>query len=305
MSIVKGIKSATEGYIKNFYNLSATEPKIFSETYFSTNNEEDCIIKIANEWPENIFLKAMINPINFSEQEDVTIEYREGKKIFASTSLYRNPKFDSSSQIQDLKNLCSQIDVVYEGNGEIFINHETEKFKGNTTQDYFLDLKDNILFKKEFLTEHIKNIVDDITPKMENGSSSVRNSVPKTSVLFLHPYGGYYKLGDHPRNIESCIFYSTFNAKNTVLKAFTLKNIQSLGIDPFQNQILRNQTHIIGIKNFTESQKLNLYDEIKSGKCVIDVTNRNIKEICRYKSVGLEHFEGTNIIKIKFEGEKK
>ena len=204
-----------------------------------------------------------------------------------------------------MENLCSRIDIVYEGNGEIFINGETEKFRGNSSQDYFLNFKDNILFRKEFLTEKIKNIIDSAVGKNEIDSASVRNSISKTSVLPLHPYGGYYKYGSHPKDIESCIFYSTFNARNTVLKAFTLEKIKSMGINPFQDQISRDQKRIIGIKNFTESQKLNLCDEIKSGKCIINVTNRNISEIRQYKSIDLEHIENTNIIKIKFEGEQK
>ena len=298
MSIIRGLRSISSGYARNFSNISDSEEEISGEICLITQ-DEDCSIKIANDWPENIFLRATINPVGFEKHPKISIQRIENGKNLGAVDIYGNPQFASNSFLKNSECICSEIVVAYDGAGESIIDGTKEKFHGTEFSDYSLELTDDVIFRKEFLTEKISNISEEyVVDKIHN--VSVLKDKPDLVTFCLHPYGGYYKFGDHPQCIESCVFSSAIDSQKTVLKAWTLSKLRSIGIDPSKDQKLKDTTTLLGIKNFLPSQRINFLEEINSGNCKIAITNRNISETCRYKSIGLDHIPNTNIIIINF-----
>jgi hypothetical protein len=82
----------------------------------------------------------------------------------------------------------------------------------------------------------------------------------------------------------------------------TLKN---LGIDPTEDRISEGGYKFVGIKEFSQSQQMNLHDELKDGACRLEVINRNTNEKCFYKSNAVFHVAKTNLITINFLKEWK
>ena len=299
MPIERGIRAISAGYVQDFFDIPDTEENISGEVCVSTNDSEPCVIKVAEEWPGNIVLTARIRPKLLKENDDVTVEKTEGAFHAEKMSLYKNPRFDSLSEIRNVNFLCSEITIFYEDIGESFVNGVEEKFYGTSFANYSFDLVDKVIFSKKFLSEK-RNIEDSDSPPSVMASSGDHDQ----PYVHFYSYGGYYKFGDHPQCIESCVFYVKSHMKKTNIRAFPISVLRNRGLDPFADQTLNDGTKIIGVKNFTESQKQNLYDEIKSEKCVIDVTNGNNGEKCRYKSVSLRHIENTDLIKINFKKEQ-
>ena len=261
--------------------------------------DDDCVVKIANDWPENILLRATINPIGFEKHPKISLRRIEEGKDLGAVDVYGNPQFASISFLKNPQCICSEIVVAYDGAGECVIDGTTEKFHGTEFSDYFFELPDGVIFRKEFLTEKNPNISEEYSVDKKYQVSVLKGRSDLVTFC-LHPYGGYYKFGDHPQHIESCVFASAIDAQKSVLKAWTLSKLRSIGIDPSKDQNLKDTTKLLGVKSFSPSQQMNFLEEINSGNCKINITNRNINEICQYKSVGLNHIAGTNIIIINF-----
>ena len=72
MSIIRGLRSISNGYTRNLSNISDSEEEISGEICLITQ-DDNCNIKIANNWPENIFLRATINPVGFEKYPKISI----------------------------------------------------------------------------------------------------------------------------------------------------------------------------------------------------------------------------------------
>jgi hypothetical protein len=76
--------------------------------------------------------------------------------------------------------------------------------------------------------------------------------------------------------------------------------LQNSGTDPSGDIRSESVYEFAGIKDFSESQKMNLYDELKNGFCRIELLNKNTAEKIIYKSNGVFHIPQTNLITINF-----
>jgi hypothetical protein len=104
----------------------------------------------------------------------------------------------------------------------------------------------------------------------------------------------------HPKQIESCIFRISLVEDSPFLRVSRLSVLQNSGIDPSEDQRSEYGYKFAGIKDFSESQKINLYDEFKNGFCRIELINKNTQEKRIYKSNGVFHTPQTNLISINF-----
>ena len=103
-------------------------------------------------------------------------------------------------------------------------------------------------------------------------SGSISEQITEKMPYKIYPYGGFYEYGVHPKEIASCFFHIKLPS----------------------GQIF------VGIKEFSPSQKMNLYDEVLGGACGFLLANKSTGEQCRYKSNNLSHISGTDLIKIVF-----
>ncbi|MBR1735146.1 MAG: hypothetical protein IJ730_06890, partial [Alphaproteobacteria bacterium] len=71
------------------------------------------------------------------------------------------------------------------------------------------------------------------------------------------------------------------------------------------DSILTGNQNLIGIKEFSQSQKMSLYEELLSGACKFTLVNKNTNEQSDYISNAVAHISGTDLIKINFINAKK
>ena len=262
------------------------------------SDDEDDLIKTVNEWPEMITLNASIEPENVKNIKTYISMIDENSKI-ANVFIYDNPKISPQSSVQ--KKCYSKIIIVYENTGKS--SHRNETFTGTTFENFELELIDNIMFEKHFMLLE-KNIqeIRKFDPQM---NSYIIENGQKISCK-IYPYGGFYEYGVHPKQIESCVFRLVNENPDLRIKISKLSDVEKTGIDPTKDSKVENGVQkFVGIKKFSDSQKINLYDEIKNGACSINIINTISDEKNIYKSCAITHIAHTNLITISFIKEKE
>lgn len=121
----------------------------------------------------------------------------------------------------------------------------------------------------------------------------------------FYAYGGFYEYGVHPKRIETCVCRTVQDGREMSLRISPISELQSAGIDVFQERIKCGSKEFIGIGSCSQPKKLSLYDELKNGACSITVKNLMTDESATYISNMVSHINGTNIITINFVKEEK
>jgi hypothetical protein len=208
-------------------------------------------------------------------------------------SIYNSPRIDTQSNVQNLKSCCSKIIVNFENTGKYLRENEAKVFVGKDFDDYQVSFQSDCLFKKEFLLcqNSISEIVD------QKGFILHENTFAKCKI---YPYGGIFEYGMHPKQMESCVFRTTYDGSSLYLRIFPLSGLRNLGIDPTSDQRMESGYQFVGMKNFTAAQKISLYDELKDGSCKISVANKNANEKSIYRSNAVLYTPKTNLISINF-----
>ncbi|MDR2780978.1 MAG: hypothetical protein LBB21_00760 [Holosporaceae bacterium] len=290
MTLTRGIRALSAGYYRDFSDVPDTDENLSTCIVLESNND-DCCASLANSWPDSIALDASMSPVEITSR--AVLERIENRDLLGRIAIYDDPKFDVQSHIQNVKSCCSEIVINFENTGKYVLGNSTLAFFGKNFDDYQLDFQSDHLFKKEFVV--CRGSIQEIAN--EKGFLQHENSFTECKI---YPYGGLFGYGMHPKQMESCIFRTVMDGRSPGLRISPLSALRSLGIDPTEDQRQEVGYKFVGVKNFSESQKINLYDELKNGFCKIEVTNRNINEKSMYKSNGIFHMPKTNLITINF-----
>ncbi|MDR2794796.1 MAG: hypothetical protein LBB12_03400 [Holosporaceae bacterium] len=296
MFLSKGIKSISNVYIRDFIDTPDTDENIKSPILLETESD-DCHVKLADTWPENITLNARLDSTKITAS--TLVERIENDKSLGKSDIYMSPAIHMDSDVKNQYSFCTKVAVIFENSGSYLQEKAKNVFFHKSFDNYVMDFekKDNILFEKKFPTLQ--------TPIVERYNSSLggflhdKNSLEKASYK-IYPYGGFYEYGGHPKSIELCVFQIAPNAKATSIVISRITTLMGRGINPFAKQILKNGTPFIGLENAPEDYKTNLYDDIKNGLCKIKLTNITTDTSIQYKSTGLLHTQNTNLIIINF-----
>jgi hypothetical protein len=299
MTIIRGIRSLYEAYDHDFGDIPDTDENI-SVGVVLESEDESGIVKLADLWPDFISLNAFMSPVAISS--NATVERIECGKNLGKMSLYHGPKLAQQSHMNNVSGCCSKIIIDFEGIGMYGLENNVVNFYGKSFDDYEVRFSSEHLFEKTFLIcENDVSLTEKyvLDPKsgiqLEYGGGMVQSR--------FYPYGGFFEYGAHPQQMESCVFRTSQDGKSLQLRVSSIRTLQNLGIDPTGDQLIENKHKFVGVKEFSPSQKMSLYDELKSGACKIEVTNKNTGEKCVFGSHSVAHVAKTNLITINFTKE--
>lgn len=296
MRITRGIRALSEVYDRDFGDVPDTEENISVGVMLETEDESG-VVKLADLWPDFISLNAVMSPTAIVS--GATVERLECGKNLGKINLYHGPKIDPQSHISNVSSCCSKITVDFENTGRYGLDGVVVNFCGKSFDDYEIKFPSKHLFEKTFL------VCKDGASLMEKYVLDSQNGVQLEEVGGMvrgrfYPYGGFFECGIHPQQMESCVFRTTQDGKSVQLRISPIRTLQNLGIDPTGDQLVENKHKFVGVKEFTPSQKTNLYDELKSGACKIEVLDRNTGETRVFGSHSVVHAARTNLITINF-----
>ncbi|MDR1361862.1 MAG: hypothetical protein LBJ16_01440 [Holosporaceae bacterium] len=316
----RGIRSLSEGYIRDFCDAPDTEENVKHELLLETESDENYNLKPAVDWPTSISLNACINfqKINAS----TIVERVENAKSLGQSNIYKTSTIDDGSPLKKIDFFCSKIIIEFENSGEYISAGTKHGFFGKIFDDYQLNFGDeidlepepepkpksdldpgaenktNVLFEKFFHNPKNEHIVEKYTSA--HGGFLQEEGAPGKAKVRIYPYGGFCEYGAHPKNMELCVFQTKANAKTTLIRIHRLSALIASGVDPFCESIMSDGTPFVGIVDLQESQKNNLYDDLKSGRCQIMLTDAITQDSQHYKSAGLTQIPDTNLITINF-----
>jgi hypothetical protein len=297
MTIIRGIRCISEGYDRDFIGVPETDENASTCVILETNNEEDFSVKIANLWPDFISLDAAMIPTAILNAS--TIERVENGVNLGKMQIYNSPRIDTQSHIDNPKLCCAKIAINFENTGKYSLDSYVFSFHGASFDDYEIQFTSASIFEKNFLScPNEASILEKYTvdsnriPRMEHPDGAIKYQV--------YPYGGFFEYGAHPKQMESCIFRTSHDGRSLYLRISKISTLQSIGIDPTCDNVSEPGYRFVGVKDFSESQKINLYDELKNGACRIEVQNKSTEESCFYKSNAVVHIAKTNLISINF-----
>ena len=269
--IIRGIRSLTKGYMRDLREISDTEENV-SNCVMLESDGENVKAEIADDWPDTITLDASISATAISSR--AAAECFEDGRSLGKISLYQNPKIDTNSAIQSVRLCCESLSIKFEGTGTFRIDNETHRFIGREFSHFKMESALENLFEKKFMTE-TANVVE----------RCVTSETRKSGQYHFYAYGGFFKYGAHPKQIEPCVC--------RIVRGREL----SLRISPV-SELLG-----IGISDLPQSQKMSLYDELKNGACSINIKNALTAEQAKYVSNMVSHISGTNLITVNFTKE--
>jgi hypothetical protein len=295
MTIARGIRALSFEYHRDFSDVPDTEENLSADIVWESCGE-DCFVEAVNLWPNSVMLEASVNPIPITSC--AILEQIKNQDSKERVSVYDSPRFDKQSHVKDSRICCSKIVVCFENSGKYVLKNNTLTFFGKKFDDYVLNFLSDCLFEKEFLfcSESILEITDERRFLRHEDTFANRK---------IYPYGGLCEYGTHPKQMESCIFRSVFDGNSLNLCVSPLSVLQNSGIDPTKDLRSESGYRFVGVKNFSVSQKTNLYDELKNGFCRIEIINGNTNEKSTYKSNGVFHTPKTNLITINFIKEEQ
>ncbi|MDR3156049.1 MAG: hypothetical protein LBT90_03035 [Holosporaceae bacterium] len=310
MSIVRGIRFLSDGYVRDFCDVPDTEENMETTVTLETHDDGSiCPIKLVEEWPASIILDASMHPIKIKQQ--AVLERFEDNGSLGKNSIYNNPRIDSCSTFKNSRLFCSKLVVLFEKAGEYFCNGRSQFFMGESFNEYSLifgngtpvsatSSKNNntVLFEKKFQTTESSSIVE----KYTRGTNKFLQTegVSGRAQYRFYAYGGHYEYGAHPQNIESCVFHSTSEGHASCIYLSKLSGLKKIGIDPDNKTNMLNDAKAIFMHTFTPSQKMTLYEEIKNNGCKMQLNNNYSAKSCTYGSNGLLHISNTNLMRINF-----
>lgn len=293
MAIIRGLKALSHGYIRNFKDISDTEENL-SSSIILESAAGDVIIDVDETWPESIMLKASMSALPISP--NLTIRRIENGHAFTPVNIYQSPKIDSRSIVQSSHMCCAKINVHFENSGVAYdIEKKPISFIGSQFDHFSIIFDASNVFEKDFM------ILDRSVTESFNSSISCSDKAVKYR---FYPYGGFFKYGAHPRQMETCVFRTVQDGRSVALRISPVSELMSAGINVFYADATEHST-VTGIHAFSDSHKLSLYDELKNGACSIKVKDEISNEISEYVSETVTHISDTNLINIYFKRKTK
>lgn len=284
--IIRSLRGIAKGYRKSNNMLGEIPSEVAPHIMFETNGHGE--VQLSDIFPKNIVLNASISQLPV--ESNAVLSRTVGDKLQKSVNLYHAPAIDSQSPIQNASFVCASVKISFENTGYA-INDDGEKqsFIGTNFDDYQIVIDDNLLYTKQFLVtnESVHENVNRDGIVLENG---------KIASCVLYPYGGYYKYGIHPKQIESTI---CFLNKNSALNIVPISSVHFM--NPTEDTLSSTNKYFIGVKFFSETQKQSLYDDIMKGECKFILKHKDQEK--QFVSNALIWQEQTNLMQINFTSE--
>ena len=302
MSIIRGIRSVSQGYFRDFVPIPETEENMQSYVVLETTSDDALTyVELSGTYPESIQLLAKIIPHkNFP---NTSVERIEDNFSLGKNAIYNSPEIYQNSNITNPNAFYSKLTLQFENSGEYLFHKKKHTFFKQTFDKYEIKFpsQNNVLFEKNFLFQ--ENSVVEKMEKKKKGNTS--NPTSENNLYRTYPYGGFYEYGAHPHEIESCIFQLHAGNSTSAIKIWKLSTFKSnLGFSATENRDMEGGMKFLGVNNFSENQKLSLYDELISGGCTFTVLDLLAQESTTYKSDGVLDIPKTNLIKINFSEDK-
>jgi len=277
--IIRSIRNFGKTYEQVANIVSDTEELIRNRAGLDFEND-NCEVELKGNLPEEIFLRASLNPILINDITKLT--RTDSGKNFVIENIYDSKFFHSDSEVKN--HFCKSVSIIYEGTGYYTKNDQYFDFSDNHFENFELDFNAE-LFRidfqtcgENFLYEQIENLKIVIGPN------------EKYSTVF-YPYGGFYFYGCHPKHIEPCLCCAQFEQKDLRIKSYTYSSLLNKNVDVTQADSRNNKIE------FIESPHIGLYEKIKNGEAKIKVKNRGETT---FKSSAVFNLTNTNLITIKF-----
>ena len=150
------------------------------------------------------------------------------------------------------------------------------EFYGENFDSFQMDISSNSIYEKEFVVQ----------------SADKKITTQNCSRIFA--YGGLFYNNIHPKQIESCLFRVVKVGSEMKLRISPLSYYAKHGVDIFNKDVSQDAS------NYNRLHRLSLYDELCLGFCKIRILNKITNENAVFKSNGVTHVNGTNLITINF-----
>lgn len=287
VSLIRGIRSMINA--RDYAIETERNEDIALSVVLETSEDENCYVKITNAWPESITLNARM----FSEKafdSAICAQVLKGAVKLGKILIYSSPTFHSASEIKNKNNFCSKLCIKYENVGEYVCNQNKSNFSGETFDDYEIKFLDkNIIFEKDF-SYLLSSFSEQLAEKAKVGSEKTKQAYR------MYPYGGFFKQGAHPEEIEECFFQIVLENSKPTIRILRAKKV-------FANMPKNIDADFLEAE--VETQKFSLYDDFLNGKCKISLINKSSEESGFYKSDSVQHISDSDLIKIHFTKEKE
>lgn len=273
--------------IRNFGKLCERAANVISDTEELIRNrstidfeDDDCAVELLEGFPEEICLRASLNPIAISESTKLI---RDDSGInFVIENIYDPQFFHSESEVKN--HFCKSVLIKYERTGYYTKDNRTIDFSEKNLENFKL-IFDDELFQMDFKTCG-KNFLHE---KLED--QKITFGLGEKSANVFYPYGGFFFYGCHPKHIEQCLCRAQFEKKNLRIRSYTYSSLLNKNIDVTRAGERNNKVE------FDESPHVGLYEKIKNGEVKIKVKNH---AEATFKSVAVFNVMNTNLITIKF-----
>lgn len=281
--LIRSLRNISKGYNRQSDVLYEISNEVAPHTMFEIKGDGE--VQLFNTFPKNIILNASISPLPIESNAVLT---RTINGQVQSMNLYNSPTIDSQSPIQNTAFCCAGVEIVFENTGyTVADDGEKQLFVGKNFADYQMVIDDNSLYTKQFLITR-----ESIQESINRDGIVVGNE--KIASCVLYPYGGYYKYGIHPKQIESTV---CFLSKNSALNIYPISDVHFMNpmaetLSPVGNK------YFVGVKNFSKTQKQSLYDDIVNGECKFILKDKEQEK--QFISNALIWQEKTNLMQINF-----
>ena len=277
--IIRSIRNFCKLYDRAANIIADTEELIRNRSAIDFEND-DCEVELSGDFPEEIYLRASLNPI--AVREITKLIRNDSGKNFVIENIYDPRFFHSESEVKN--RFCKSVLIKYEGTGYFTKDNRKYDFSGKNFENFKLNFKDE-LFQMDFQTCGEKSLCEDV------GKHKCGSGANEKYLNVFYPYGGFYFYGCHPKHIEQCVCRVVFERQNLRVKSYTYSSLLNRNIDVTRDGDRNSKVE------FNESPRIGLYEKIKNGEVKIKVKNRGE---ATFKSVAVFNVMNTNLITIKF-----
>lgn len=298
MIFIRSIRNICDEYKKNYRSIPETEENFSGSKHLEISpiiNPK--IISSSDNWPEIIALQAEMIPTEIDS--DSIFQRINGDLIGKPTHIYSYPVFAGLSFIKFPNVFCKSLQVKFNNIGEYVYKGEHFKIFSKNFDDYKIEINnDNVIFEKKFQIQKSGLQIEKYRSTATRRSELV-SDIPNI-VKHVFPYAGFFSFGCHPQNVEACVFQVEIESLATVLKVSPLSAWKSQRMSPLETCVLEGGGILLSSCDFSESEKLNLYEEIQQGALNVEISNsKNHKK--KFASYACSHIHNTNLINVFFK----
>lgn len=247
--IIRGFRNLSQKYAGNSTFVPDTPEIIRNDTVLNFEGI-NCCAKLINEIPEQISLRVSINAIPF--QDTVKLIRQEKTKSYEIKNIYDPSCFYRNYEIK--QRFYQSITINYENSGYFVQDSSKQEFLDNNFEQY------KILVNNEIYRIDFQRISD----------AEIIERADSPNIVYTYPYGGFYEMNCHSKQIQQYIFRTIFEGNSLKIKAYV-----------------------------SDLPHNSLYDKIKMGDCKFNLKSDSGE--FTYSSCNITHVDHTNLAIITFK----